>query len=96
MAAMLLNSMKPPAAWRAREGGIMSPVIVMSPEDVRALVVLAVKEAIPDKPADRVEKRLLTGQDVEKEYGIPRRTLERWRMDGTGPTYTPMGGEDLL
>lgn len=71
----------------------MSQVVVMSPEEVKALVVLAIKEVIPDKPADRIEKRLLSGQDVENEYGIPRRTLERWRMDGTGPTYTPVGGK---
>jgi predicted DNA-binding transcriptional regulator AlpA len=37
------------------------------------------------------ETRLLTEVQVEATYGLARRTLQRWRLTGGGPTYHKLG-----
>ena len=34
---------------------------------------------------------LLTGDDIEKEYGIKKSTLRDWRYLGKGPEYIKLG-----
>jgi hypothetical protein len=36
-------------------------------------------------------KRLLTEQDFEAQYGIPRRTIQKMRFFGGGPRYRKVG-----
>lgn len=36
-------------------------------------------------------KRLLTPKDIEKEFGIHRKMLGYWRMEGIGPAYITFG-----
>lgn len=36
-------------------------------------------------------KRFLSDSDVEALYGIPRRTLQNWRVLGRGPLYRKFG-----
>lgn len=67
------------------------PGAVMTQEQLRALVQQAVQMALPDHEAQRPRKRLLTGKEVQKEYGIAERNLERWRYEGIGPQYTTIG-----
>jgi predicted DNA-binding transcriptional regulator AlpA len=35
--------------------------------------------------------RLLSETQVEKLYGLNRRTLQHWRLTGRGPTYRKLG-----
>lgn len=63
------------------------PIIVTSVEIIKDIVIRAVSDALP-KTAQPSGKRLLSPRDVEEEYGIPERTLERWRACGNGPPYT--------
>lgn len=36
-------------------------------------------------------KKLLSPKDVEREFGIPQRTLAYWRQESVGPAYTSFG-----
>ena len=36
-------------------------------------------------------KILIDEQDFSQKYGIPRRTIQAWRFEGRGPTYTKLG-----
>lgn len=63
------------------------PIIVTSAEQLEGLISRAVSNALP-KAGQPSGKRLLSPRDVEEEYGIPERTLERWRACGNGPPYT--------
>ena len=49
----------------------------------------------PDKYSEAakelLENRLLTPQDLEKEYGISTKTLANWRSQGKGPAYFKLG-----
>ena len=38
-----------------------------------------------------LENRLLTPQDLEREYGISTKTLANWRSQGKGPAYFKLG-----
>ncbi len=45
-----------------------------------------------DEPVTiRPQKRALTQDEVEAEYGIPPKTLEAWRLHGKGPAYSKPG-----
>ena len=36
-------------------------------------------------------KVLLNEKETEKLYGIPVRTLQKWRLTGEGPTFVKIG-----
>ncbi len=64
--------------------------VPLSPEQVKAMIVEAIIAARPqERPLGR--KKLLTGKEVQEEYGIHARNLEVWRCRGVGPAYTTMG-----
>lgn len=66
------------------------PIIVTSVEQLESIVTKAVTKVLP-KQSDIPKKRLLSAKEVEKEYGWSERTLERWRAEGVGPSYTITG-----
>lgn len=37
------------------------------------------------------ETKYLSSKDIELQFGIPENTLEHWRSQGMGPTYTQVG-----
>lgn len=43
-------------------------------------------------PSIDSKKEWLTSADVEDIYGVKKKTLEKWRADGTGPEYSKVGG----
>ncbi len=43
-----------------------------------------------------MQKRFLTPKEVEKIYGINRRTLANWRWAKKGPTYIKLGSRRVL
>lgn len=69
-------------------------VIISTPEDLLPLIVEAVRSAgydqttVENRPQD---KKLLTPKDIEQEFGIHRKMLGYWRMEGIGPTYITFG-----
>ena len=69
-------------------------VVIVTTEDVLERVVTKVMRSALESPESFLQpgKRLLSGKEVEKEYGIAKRTLEHWRNEGTGPEYTTVGG----
>jgi hypothetical protein len=71
-------------------------IIVTSPGELAQIVTEAMRDALESPELLRQQgKRLLSGREVEKEYGIAKRTLEHWRNEGTGPEYTTVGGRVL-
>ena len=42
-------------------------------------------------PTTPVVPRLLTTEEAAGILGVSRRTLEDWRLTGTGPDYVPIG-----
>ena len=69
----------------------MSQITVMTPEQIQALVDRTIERVLAIVQAQKPEKKLLTSKDVEEEYGIFERNLERWRAEGIGPQYTTIG-----
>lgn len=43
-------------------------------------------------PANSAEYTLLTPAQVAKKFSVSTRTLERWRVDGTGPKHCKING----
>ena len=58
-------------------------LVVMTPEELKRIA-----ESLTPQPQ---AKRLLTTEEVEQEYGLKKRVLEKWRSDGSGPPYTTIG-----
>ncbi len=69
----------------------MSQIAVMTQEQIQAIVRQAIQQVLPAVEAKRPGKKLLSGKEVEEEYGISERNLERWRGEGIGPQYTTIG-----
>ena len=69
----------------------MSQIVVLTPEQVQALVEQTTERALLAVREKKPGKKLLSGKEVEKEYGISERNLERWRAEGIGPQYTTIG-----
>jgi hypothetical protein len=69
------------------------PIIVTTQAALARIVSEAVRSAL-ELPAGGGQnvKRLLSVKEVEREFGIGRRTLEHWRAEGAGPEYTNIGG----
>jgi hypothetical protein len=40
---------------------------------------------------DTSSKRFISDLEIERTYGIPRKTLQNWRVLGRGPTYRKFG-----
>lgn len=68
-------------------------VIISTPEELLRLITEAVGAAENEKTADTEPdaKKLLTPKDIEREFGIHRKMLSYWRMEGIGPTYSNFG-----
>lgn len=71
-------------------------IIITTPEDLLPLITEALKLAGIDKEKridceNKPKRRLLSPRDIEREYGIPKRTLTYWRMEGMGPPFSNCG-----
>lgn len=71
-------------------------IIVSTREELLPLISEAIRTALSEKPLELCEageanKKLLTPKDIEKEFGIHRKMLAYWRMEGIGPTYITFG-----
>jgi predicted DNA-binding transcriptional regulator AlpA len=54
----------------------------------------ALSVATPPTPqitATTPAKRFLSDTEIEASFGIPRKTLQNWRILGRGPTYRKFG-----
>lgn len=70
----------------------MSQIAIMTTEQLEAFVDRVLQRALPAAGAGQPSgKKLLSGKEVEEEYGISERNLERWRSEGIGPQYTTIG-----
>ena len=67
-------------------------LVVISPEELTDIVTTAVNAALcrAEHPTSR-GKKMLSPRDIQQEYGINKRTLEHWRLQGIGPAYTNFG-----
>ena len=45
----------------------------------------------PQLPPSTPAKRFLSDIEVEASFGIPRKTLQNWRLLGRGPVYRKFG-----
>jgi hypothetical protein len=69
------------------------PIIVTTQAALARIVEEAMRSALKSPEIfEHGGKRLLSGKEVEKEYGIGKRTLEQWRAEGAGPEYSNVGG----
>jgi hypothetical protein len=69
------------------------PIILTTPNELTRVVVEAMRLVLESNEFFKYNgKRLLSGSEVAKEYGISKRTLEHWRAEGSGPEYTTVGG----
>ncbi len=71
-------------------------IILSTPEELLPLIVEAIRAAEcekipPSYDIGAANKKLLTPKDIEKEFGIHRKMLAYWRMEGIGPTYITFG-----
>lgn len=70
------------------------PISIVSLEEliplIKEAVRIGVSEAINNQSISN-GKKLLTPRDVEREFGIHRKMLAYWRMEGIGPTYITFG-----
>jgi hypothetical protein len=64
-------------------------------DDLYALIVNAIQSVKAQESSFGSGKRLLSPKEVEREYGISLKILERWRATGVGPAYTNMGGRNI-
>lgn len=67
-------------------------LVVISPEKLTKIIVTAVNSVLCK--SDQIGskgKKMLSPQDIQQEYGINKRTLEHWRLQGIGPAYTNFG-----
>lgn len=46
----------------------------------------------PRKPADPDASDLVTTDELARRWRVTARTLERWRVAGTGPAWLRLGG----
>lgn len=70
----------------------MNQIVVMTPEQLQELIRETVDKAVAAKvPSGNAPRKLLTGEQVEEEYGLLKRNLEVWRAEGTGPRYSKIG-----
>jgi hypothetical protein len=69
------------------------PIIVTTQAALERIVTDAMHSALRSPDIFKHNgARLLSGKDVQKEYGISKRVLEYWRAEGSGPEYTTVGG----
>ncbi len=69
----------------------MSAFVVMSPAEMEDLIRRTIQETLAFADSRENRKKLLTGEEVQAEYGINARNLEGWRARGMGPEYTTIG-----
>ena len=71
-------------------------VIISTPDELLLLITEAIRSIKTEKidaeyDVGSLNKKLLTPKDIEKEFGIHRKMLAYWRMEGIGPTYITFG-----
>ena len=71
-------------------------VIISTPDELLLLITEAIRSIKTEKTDAKYDvgsfnKKLLTPKDIEKEFGIHRKMLAYWRMEGIGPTYITFG-----
>ena len=69
-------------------------IILSTPEELLPLITEAVRAAgygLMTEDSGSPIKKLLSPKDVEREFGIPQRTLAYWRQESVGPAYTSFG-----
>lgn len=69
-------------------------IIISTPEELLPLITEAVRLAGYENArntSDNPNQKLLAPKDVEREFGIPQRTLAYWRQESVGPAYTSFG-----
>lgn len=74
-----------------KEGHTM---ILSTPEELMPMImeaVRAVQNEVQMSEHNPHSKKLLTPKDIEREFGIHRKMLSYWRMEGMGPAYITFG-----
>ena len=71
-------------------------IILSSPQELIPIIIEAIRiagvQAYPERESyDPPNKKLLSPKDVEREFGIKRKMLHLWRIDGIGPAYINLG-----
>lgn len=71
-------------------------IVISTPEELLTLITGAIRAVESEKisssyNAGSPDKKLLTPKDIENEFGIHRKMLAYWRMEGIGPTYITFG-----
>ena len=69
-------------------------IIITTPEELLPLITEAVREAgLGTTQGEEAPsgKKLLTAKDIEREFGIHRKMLAYWRLEGIGPSYITFG-----
>jgi len=71
-------------------------IILSTPEELIPIIVDAIRMAglqfYPERESyDPPNKKMLSPKDVEREYGINKKMLQAWRMEGVGPAYVAFG-----
>lgn len=68
-------------------------IVVTSREDLMHIIEAAVRSALKTMEQQPVSsrKKLLSPKEIHQEYGINKRILEHWRLQGVGPTFTNIG-----
>ncbi|WP_291447666.1 AlpA family transcriptional regulator [Desulfovibrio sp.] len=67
-------------------------VIITTQEDLSLIVAAAVRAALGGvEQVESKQKKMISPKEIQQEYGINRRTLEHWRLQGIGPAYTNFG-----
>ncbi|MCL1985813.1 MAG: hypothetical protein FWG59_05135 [Betaproteobacteria bacterium] len=69
----------------------MTQVAFMTPEQIAAIVDKTTERALAAVQTMKPGRKLLSSKEVEEEYGILERNLERWRHLSIGPQYTTIG-----
>ena len=68
-------------------------IVVATQEDLTSLIEMAVRSAMKGMEPQPVSprKKLLSPKEIQQEYGINKRVLEHWRLQGVGPAFTNIG-----
>lgn len=69
------------------------PIVVTTQEDLTCIIEAAVRTALRAMEQQPVSprKKLLSPKEIHLEYGINKRILEHWRLQGVGPSFTNIG-----
>lgn len=67
-------------------------IVVTTPDELSRLIFSAVRSGLHDmEQIGPKKKKMLAPKEIQQEYGIHRRILESWRLQGIGPAFTNIG-----